>query len=135
MSRLVRVTLVVSLLLDLSGMTFGLFYEGVFFDNLAHFLTSFALVALAAEIAQHRGMLPPALPGRRALAVGAVAGLVGGGVWEIGEAVADSLFPVLIYNPPLDTVLDMAFGTLGGAVGAWRTTAYLNRKPLRDTLR
>jgi hypothetical protein len=128
------VTLILSLLLDLSGMAFGLFYEGVFLDNLAHFLTSFALVALAAEIAQHRGVLPLRVTGGRALVAGAVVGLVGGGVWEIVEAVADSLFPVLIYNPPLDTVLDMAFGTLGGAIGAWRTAAHLNRKPHRNTL-
>lgn len=135
MSRLVRVTLVVSLLLDLSGMAFGLFYEGVFFDNLAHFLTSFALVALAAEIAQHRGMLPLLVPGSQALVAGAVVGFVGGGAWEIVEAVADFLFPVLIYNPPLDTILDMTFGALGGAVGAWRMTAYLNRKPIHGLLR
>lgn len=121
-------------MLDLSGMAFGLFYEGVLLDNLAHFLTSLALVALAAEIAQHRGALPLLVPGSRALVAGAVVGLVGGGVWEIVEMIADSLFPALIYNPPLDTVLDMTFGTLGGAVGAWRTTAYPHRKSLRSPL-
>lgn len=124
-----------SLLFDLSGMAFGLFYEGIFYDNLAHFLTSFALVALAAELTQHRGILPLLVPGSRALAAGAVIGLIGGGVWEIVEMIANFLFPVLIYNPPLDTLLDMTFGGLGGAAGAWRTTAYLNRKPLRNTPR
>lgn len=111
-------------------MTFGFFYEGVFLDNLAHFLTSFAFVALAAEIAQHRGKLPLLVPGHRALVAGAVVGLVGGGVWEIVEEVADLAFPVLIYNPPLDTVLDIMFGSLGGAVGAWRTTSYLRSQAL-----
>ena len=126
-------TLVVSLLFDLSGMALGLFYEGVFYDNLVHFLTSFALVALAAEIAQHRGMLPLLVPGgSRALVAGAVVGFVGGGAWEIVEVSADFLFPVFIYNPPLDTVLEMAFGALGGAGGAWRTPAYLHRKALRN---
>lgn len=133
--RFVLVTLAVSLVFDLAGMIFGLFYEGVFYDNLAHFLTSFALVALAAELAQHRGVLPLLVPGGRALVAGAVVGLVGGGAWEVLEMIADLLFPVLIYNPPADTIIDMAFGSLGGAVGAWRTTALLNRKPGRGLIR
>ena len=129
-SRFVLVTLTVSLVFDLYGMIFGLLYEGIFYDNLAHFLTSFALVALAAELAQKRGALPLLVPGGRALAAGMVVGLVGGGVWEVLEMIADTLFPV-IYNPPLDTVTDMIVGSLGGALGAWRTAAYLNRKPFR----
>lgn len=133
-SRFVLVTLIVSLVFDLSGLAFGLFYEGFFYDNLAHFLTSFALVALAAELAQQRGALPPLVPGGRALLAGAVAGLVGGVAWEIFEVIADFLFPI-IYNPPLDTVTDTIFGSLGGALGAWRTAAYLNRKPSRKMLR
>ena len=59
LSYFVRVMLFSSIVLNLSGLVYGLFYEGVFFDNLAHFLTWLALVALAAE-------------------VGAVVGLVGG---------------------------------------------------------
>lgn len=129
-SRFILVTLIVSLVFDLSGLVFGLFYEGMFYDNLAHFLTSFALVALAAELAQQRGALPLLVPGGRALVAGAVVGLVGGGVWELLEVIADSLFP-LVYNPPLDTLTDTILGSLGGAAGAWRTTAYLHRKPLR----
>jgi len=119
--------LVASLVLDFCGIAFGLFYEGVFFDSLAHFLTWLSLVALTAEIAHLRGALP-AVSGRRALAVGAVIGLVGGVAWEIVEIVA-YLLPVYIYNPPLDSVSDTAFGTVGGAVGAWAANAYLDRKP------
>ncbi|HZY65501.1 MAG TPA: hypothetical protein VFE21_06455 [Rubrobacteraceae bacterium] len=125
LSRFVRVTLVASLTLDVAGLAFGLFYEGLFYDNLAHFLTTFALIALGVELAQHRGVLPQLVSGRRALVAGAVVGLVGGGVWEMIEVLADFLLPVFIYNPPLDTVMDMAFGTLGGAIGAWRTFAHL----------
>ncbi len=133
LSRFVRVILIASLVLDFSGIAFGLFYEGVFFDNLAHFLTWLALVALAAEIAHLRGALP-AVSGSQALAVGAIVGLVGGVAWEIVEIVAD-LLPVYIYNPPLDSVADTIFGAFGGAVGAWRTNAYLGGKPLRRWLR
>ncbi len=117
---------------DLSGIVLGLFYEGVFYDNLAHFLTSFSLVALAAELAQHHAALPVLVSGRRSLIAGAVVGFVGGGAWEIVEIIADFAFPVFIYNPPLDTAFDMAFGTVGGAVGAWRTNAvYTTPKPTR----
>ena len=124
----------VSVALDFSGLAFGLFYEGVFFDNLAHFLTWLALVALAAELAHLRGAAIAPVSARRALVVGAAVGLVGGVAWEVVEIVAD-LLPVYIYNPPLDSVSDTAFGTVGGAVGAWRTNAYLGRKPLRRPLR
>ena len=66
--------------------------------------------------------------------VGALVGLVGGEAWEIVEIVAD-LLPVYVYNPPLDSVADTIFGTIGGTVGAWRTNAYLGGKPLRRSLR
>lgn len=118
--------LIMSIVLDFSGLAFGLFYEGFFYDNLAHFLTTFALVALAMERAHLRGVLPQLVSGRRALVAGAVVGLGGGGVWEIIEVLVDFLLPVFIYNPPLDTVLDMAFGTLGGAIGARWTVVYLD---------
>ena len=58
LSRFVRAMLLASLVLNFSGIAFGLFYEGVFFDNLAHFLSWLALVALAAEVAHLRGGLP-----------------------------------------------------------------------------
>ena len=119
--------------------TFGLFYEEIFYDyeeifydNLAHFLTSFALVALAAELAQHHEALPVLVSGRRSLMAGALVGFVGGGAWEIVEIIADFAFPVFIYNPPLETAIDMAFGTVGEAGGAWRTNAvYTTPKPTR----
>ena len=126
LSRFVRITLVASLTLDVSGLAFGLFYEGFFYDNLAHFLTTFALVALGVELAQHHGILPQHVSGRRALVAGAVVGFVGGGVWEIIEVFVDFLLPVFIYNPSPDAAMDMAFGTHGGAIGARWTVAYLS---------
>ena len=62
LSHFVRVTLIISIALDFSGLAFGLFYEGFFYDNLAHFLTSLVLVALAMELAHLRGVLPIASP-------------------------------------------------------------------------
>ena len=125
--------LVASLVLNFCGLVFGLFYEGVFFDNLAHFLTWLTLVALATELVNLRGDLP-AFSGRQALVIGAAIGLVGGVAWEIVELIVD-LLPVYIYNPPLDSVADTIFGTIGGAIGALRTSAYLGGKPLRRSLK
>jgi hypothetical protein len=118
--------LLASIVSNLSGLAFGLFYEGIFFDNLAHFLTWLALLALAGEIAHLHGARFVD-SGRRALAVGAAVGLVGGVAWEVIEIVAD-LLPAYIYNPPLDSVSDTFFGMLGGATGAWRTNACLGDK-------
>lgn len=126
-SRFTLVMLVASGIIDLIGFSFGLFYAGVFYDNLAHFVTSFSLVALAAELYFRRGLARgdgafPITVGR-ALAAGAVIGLVGGMAWESFESFLDLAFPETIYNPPLDTVVDTAFGTAGGAFGVWRTFA------------
>ncbi len=132
-SRTVLVLLFISGTVDLAGLTLGLFHEGFFFDNLAHFLTSMALVALATELAHWRfGISFGSV--RRTLLAGALLGLFGGGLWEIFEVVVDYFVPE-VYNPPIDTLLDTMFGTLGGAAGAWRTQMYLapsakHRRPL-----
>ncbi|WP_119070071.1 hypothetical protein [Rubrobacter indicoceani] len=124
LSLFVRVALLCSIVLNISGLAFGLFYEGFFFDNLAHFLSWFVLVSLMAELAYLYGALP-VVSHRRAFVIGASVGLVGGVAWEVIEILVD-LLPVYIYNPPLDWVSDILFGALGGAVGAWRTNAYLS---------
>ncbi len=122
-SGFVLVVLLLSGALNFAGLMFGLFYEGFFFDNVAHFLTAMGLVALAAELAHwHAGISLGSV--RRALLAGALLGIVGGGLWEIFEVIVDYFVPE-VYNPPVDTLLDMTFGTLGGAAGAWRTQAYL----------
>lgn len=126
-SGFVLVMLAVSGAIDLAGFAFGLFYEGVFYDNLAHFLTTFALVALAAELyLRHdsaRERPAPALTARQTLVAGAALALVGGAVWEGFEALLNLAFPQTIYNPPVDSVVDTIFGVAGGALGAWRTAA------------
>lgn len=132
-SPFVYAMLAVSGVVDLAGFSFGLFYAGVFYDNLAHFLTSFSLVALAAELyaprhekLYHKGRRAPAAG---ALAAGALAALAGGVAWEVFENFLDSLFPATIYNPPLDSVVDTAFGMLGGAIGAWTIARFRRTGP------
>lgn len=126
-SRFVLAMLAASTIIDLAGFAFGLFYAGVFYDNLAHFLTSFSLVALAAELYFRRGLVSqrdvPRITALRALAVGAALAFVGGVAWEAFEALLSLAFPEVIYNPPVDSVVDTAFGTLGGALALWRTAA------------
>lgn len=116
-----------SAVIDLAGFAFGLFYAGVFYDNLAHFLTSFSLVALAGELYFRRELVSqrsvPRLTIRRALFAGAALALVGGVAWECFEALLDLAFPETIYNPPVDSVVDTIFGTLGGALGLWNAAA------------
>lgn len=131
-SRFVLVMLAASATVDVVGFAFGLFYAGLFYDNLAHFLTTFSLVALAGELYFRRGLVSQRLP-RRALAAGAALGFAGGAAWEGFEALLALAFPSLIYNPPVDSVVDPLFGTLGGALGLWRSAAsfgLISRKQL-----
>ena len=134
-SRFVLVALLTSAAIDITGFAFGLFYAGVFYDNLAHFLTTFSLVALASEMYLWRETplyeVKTRITVRHALTIGASIGLLGGAAWESFEAVLDLAFPRTIYNPPVDSVVDTAFGTIGGALGVWRIAA--NSKPTPTT--
>lgn len=132
-SSLTLAALIVSAAIDLTGFAFGLFYAGIFYDNLAHFMTTFSLVALAAELylrheMNHRGVRRY-FTARRALAVGAAAGLLAGMSWEGFEAILNLAFPETIYNPPVDSVVDTAFGVAGGALALWRTSALFGLIP------
>lgn len=137
-SHFVLAALVLAGLVDLAGFAFGLFYGGIFYDNLAHLVTSFALVALAAELYAHYGARVGGqellFMGRRAIVAGAILGLCGGIVWEAFEAVLDHFYPETIYSPPVDSVVDTLFGTIGGAAGAWRTANHLHGVSLRRLL-
>lgn len=129
-SSLTLAALCASVVIDLTGFAFGLFYAGVFYDNLAHFLTTFSLIALAAELhlrheMNHLGIRRSITAGR-ALIFGAATGLLAGTVWEGFEALLNLAFPQTIYNPALDSVVDVAFGAAGGALGVWRAVAHFS---------
>lgn len=137
-SHFVLVALLASAAIDLTGFAFGLFYAGVFYDNLAHFLTSFSLVALGSEMYLSREKTHNEIKKRitvhRALAVGAAIGLVSGVAWEGFETLLDLTFPSIIYNPPVDSAVDTAFGTLGGALGMCRMATNSGLAPSADYL-
>jgi hypothetical protein len=113
----------------LNGAGFGwnLFEPIPLYDEIAHFLTPFTLVAITAEIIYRGGgddefFNTP----RRAVITGSVIGLVGAAAWEGIEIVLDLMgFP--ISHPPLDTIFDVVLGVLGGAAGAWAADRYLDR--------
>ena len=110
-----------------AGFLWNLFEPIPLYDEIAHFLTPFTLVAITAEIIYRGGgddefFNTP----RRAVITGSVIGLVGAGAWEVIEIVLDMIgFP--ISRAIADTIFDVVLGILGGAAGAWAADRYLDR--------
>ena len=110
-----------------AGFLWHLFEPIPGYDEIAHFITPFTLVAITAEIIYRGGgddefFNTP----RRAVITGSVIGLVGAGGWEVIEIVLDAMgFPISRALP--DTIFDVVLGVLGGAVGAWAADRYLDR--------
>ncbi len=110
-----------------AGFLWHLFEPIPGYDEIAHFITPFTLVAITAEIIYRGGgddefFNTP----RRAVITGSVIGLVGAGGWEVIEVVLDAMgFP--ISRALADTIFDIVLGVLGGAVGAWAADRYLDR--------
>ncbi len=110
-----------------AGFLWHLFEPIPGYDEIAHFLTPFVLVAIVAEIIYRGGGDDEFFDTpRHAVTTGAVVGLVGAAGWEVVEIVLAAMgFP--ISNAPLDTVFDVVLGVLGGAAGAWVADRYLDR--------
>jgi hypothetical protein len=110
-----------------AGFLWHLFEPIPLYDEIAHFITPFTLVAITAEIIYRGGgddefFNTP----RRAVITGSVIGLFGAGAWEVIEIVLDMMgFP--ISRAILDTIFDVVLGVLGGAAGAWAADRYLDR--------
>jgi len=110
-----------------AGFLWNLFEPIPLYDEIAHFLTPFTLVAITAEIIYRSGgddefFNTP----RQAVITGSVIGLVGAAAWEGIEIVLDLMgFPISRALP--DTVFDVVLGVLGGAAGAWAADRYLDR--------
>jgi hypothetical protein len=110
-----------------AGFLWHLFEPIPLYDEIAHFITPFTLVAITAEIIYRGGgddefFNTP----RRAVITGSVIGLVGAGAWEVIEILLDLMgFP--ISRAIADTIFDVVLGVLGGAAGAWAADRYLDR--------
>ncbi len=117
----------ICVVLNAAGFIWNIFEPVPLYDEIAHILTPFTLVALTAELIYRAGgddvfFNTP----RHAIVTGVVIGLVGAGGWEVLEAIMASM-GVKISNAPADTVFDIFLGVVGGAVGAWMADRYLDR--------
>jgi hypothetical protein len=125
--RWVIALILVCTALNGAGFMWNLFEPIPLYDEIAHFLTPFTLVAITAEIIYRSGgddefFNTP----RHAVITGSVIGLVGAAAWEGIEIVLDLWgFPISRALP--DTVFDVVLGVLGGAAGAWAADRYLDR--------
>lgn len=110
-----------------AGFIWNLFEPVPLYDEVAHLVTPFLLVAITAEIIYRFGgddefFNTP----RHAIITGAVIGLVGAIAWEVIEAILAAM-GFSISNAAPDTVFDIFLGVLGGAAGAWVADRYLDR--------
>ena len=127
--RLALSLVFLSAVVDLIGFLFGLFYAGFLYDNLAHFPDDlFARGPRHGAVTSGTAARYLRVTAVRVLLAGAVLGIAGGVAWEVFEAGLGFLLPPgMIYNPPLDSVVDTAFGTLGGALGTLVAVRHLSR--------
>lgn len=113
--------------LNSAGFMWHLFEPIPLYDETAHFLTPFVLVAITAEIIYRFGGDDEFFDTpHHALVTGSVIGFVGAVGWELIEVVLDSWgFPISNRLP--DTIFDVVLGVFGGAAGAWAADRYLDR--------
>ena len=115
------------IVLNGAGFVFKLFEPIPLYDEIAHFLTPFVLVAVLAEIIYRGGGDDEFFDSRRhAIVTGSVIGLLGAGGWE-GIEVVLSAIGVAIANTLPDSIFDVFLGVLGGAAGAYVADHFLDR--------
>ncbi len=115
------------IILNGAGFVFKIFEPIPFYDEIAHFLTPFVLVAVLAEIIYRGGGDDEFFDSRRhAIVTGSVIGLLGAGGWE-GIEVVLSAIGVAIANTLPDSIFDVVLGVLGGAAGAYAADHFLDR--------
>ena len=110
-----------------AGFLWHLFEPIPLYDEIAHFITPFTLVAITAEIIYRGGgddeFFNTPL---RAVITGTAIGFVGATGWELIEIFMD-LWGLPISHALPDTLFDIFLGVIGGAAGAWVADRYLDR--------
>ena len=110
-----------------AGFLWHLFEPIPLYDEIAHFITPFTLVAITAEIIYRGGgddeFFNTPL---RAVITGSAIGFVGATGWEVIEIFMD-LWGLPISHALPDTLFDIFLGVTGGAAGAWAADRYLDR--------
>ena len=110
-----------------AGFVWNLFEPIFLYDEVAHFVTPFVLVAVTAEIIYRAGGDDEFFDTpRHAIVTGAVIGLVGAGGWELIEVILKYV-GVTISNAFADSLFDVFLGVLGGVAGAWVADRFLDR--------
>lgn len=119
--------IVICIALNGAGFMWHLFEPIPLYDEIAHFLTPFVLVAVVAEIIYRGGGDDEFFDTpRHAIITGSVIGLLGAGGWEVVEVLL-ALMGASIYNALPDTIFDVFLGVLGGAAGAYVADHFLDR--------
>ncbi|HEV2094577.1 MAG TPA: hypothetical protein VGR18_15565 [Rubrobacter sp.] len=119
--------ILVCIALNGAGFMWKIFEPIPLYDEIAHFLTPFVLVAIVAEIIYRFGGDDEFFDTpRHAIVTGSVIGLVGAAGWE-GVEVVLSAMGVPISNALPDTIFDVFLGVVGGAAGAYVADHYLDR--------
>ena len=110
-----------------AGFLWHLFEPIPLYDEIAHFITPFTLVAITAEIIYRGGgddeFFNTPL---HAVITGTAIGFVGATGWEVVEILMD-IWGVPISRALPDTLFDIFLGVAGGAAGAWAADRYLDR--------
>lgn len=116
-------------LLNGAGFIWDIFEPVPLYDEIAHVVTPFLLVAITAEIIYRFGGDDEFFDTpRHAVVTGAVIGLLGATAWEGVEIVLDLLFPAASIDHAIpDTFFDIVLGVIGGAAGAYVADHYLDR--------
>lgn len=125
--RWVITLIIICMALNGAGFLWHLFEPVPLYDEIAHFLTPFALVMVVAEII-YRGGGDDEFFGtpRRAIVTGTAIGFVGAAGWELVEILLDLMGVPVSHTVP-DTIFDVFLGVAGGAIGAWAADRYLDR--------
>ena len=125
--RWVILLILICIALNGAGFLWKLFEPIPMYDEVAHFLTPFVLVAVVAEIIYRGGGDDEFFDTpRHAIITGSVVGLLGAAGWEVIEVLLDIMgFPISHRLP--DTVFDVVLGVLGGAAGAYVADRFLDR--------
>ena len=119
--------IVICIALNGAGFVWHLFEPIPLYDEIAHFLTPFVLVAVLAEIIYRAGGDDQFFDTRRhAIVTGSVIGLLGAAGWE-GIEVVLSAIGVPISNTLPDSIFDVFLGVVGGAAGAYVADHFLDR--------
>ena len=112
--------------LNAAGFLFRLFEPILLYDELAHFITPFTLVALVAEIIYRWGGDDEFFPTpQRAIVTGTAIGLLGAVGWEIIEVILGAM-GAANSNTLADSIFDVLLGGCGGALGGWFADRYLD---------